>query len=654
MITYITALYPEAKELITALQLKQNHTETLYQLFEGEDVQLLVTGAGMISAAAATSRHFANYPSRNGYDLVVNLGLAGYHPGTTDYDIPAAGSLFFVSKITELCTGRTFYPDLLYRNPFPQLPLVTSPVVADDSSSLPPDTLVDMEASALYQVLLPHISPERMLFIKVVSDILKTTASDPGINPAALLKPHMSALVTYITTLHQFLRQHAPKEMTGTEADAALIRQVREQLPLTETMDKEFQRLLSYARLSRCPLHQCLEQFLSELPETAIRGKKQAMPYLSRLRDLILNETAAFSENSFPLPGEPATGSVQTSTVPDSLYRPFFSTVYAEKEAWSEEWEQKLNTTPIYIRHYKDLFNRSHQNFAEQKKAPSLILARKTGNLIYQGAPVCQNFGNQYFYYTSCMMNCIYHCDYCYLQGMYPSGHVVVFVNLEDYFAELETLLNEHPVYLCISYDTDLLALEQTFSFVSRWLSFAASHPDLTLEIRTKSGNPAIFKSLASLFDGREHLKEQIIFAWTVSPEQMCETAEHGAASLFLRIKSLLAAKIAGFSVRLCFDPVIFHAGWKESYARLVKDIFLRVPADCLYDVSIGVFRISTEYLKNMRRKRPDSAIVQYPYITEQGVSHYGALSEELVQYVYELLLPYIPAEKIFVWNGGL
>ncbi|MBP3577955.1 MAG: radical SAM protein, partial [Lachnospiraceae bacterium] len=204
-----------------------------------------------------------------------------------------------------------------------------------------------------------------------------------------------------------------------------------------------------------------------------------------------------------------------------------------------------------------------------------------------------------------------------------------------------------------VSYDTDLLALENTFSFVSRWLNFAATHPDLTLEIRTKSGNPAVFESLAAIYHNNRNLQKQIIFAWTISPEHLCQTTEHGAASLPLRLKALTAANRAGFSVRLCFDPMIFHGGWKESYSTLVDNVFSSISAGDLYDVSIGVFRISTEYLKNMRKKRPDSAIVQYPYITENGVSHYGTLSEEMVQYLKERLLHYLPEEKIFVWNGG-
>lgn len=101
-----------------------------------------------------------------------------------------------------------------------------------------------------------------------------------------------------------------------------------------------------------------------------------------------------------------------------------------------------------------------------QHGSKALIIARKDGQLLYEGAEVCQSFGNEYFYYTSCVMNCIYDCEYCYLKGMYPSGNLVIFINIEDIFAELETLLAKHPVYLCVSYDTDLLALENIAGFV--------------------------------------------------------------------------------------------------------------------------------------------------------------------------------------------
>ena len=640
MITFITALYPEAKGLIDTLHLKKKSEETLYQLFEGEQIRLVITGAGMIAAATTVARHFTNYPPESGKDFVINLGIAGFSP--SGQSTAAIGDMFLVSKITEQATGRTFYPDILYRHPFRLMPLITCPTVCKDSSFLPEETLIDMEASALYQALLPHISPDRMFFLKVISDLPGQT-DNKAVFPEELLKPHQEKLLLFAEDLHTFLRQTTAAEPALTPEELTLSQSIEAKLPLTETMFRDYERLLLFAKLDNKPLASLLKKFDISLNDLTIRGKKQAMPHLARLRELILNcEENVLQDNV-----------VNFNTVAN-LYQPFFSTVYVEKEVWNKEWADKLSASPVFIDHYKDIFNRSHQDFAAQKKAPSLILAKKPGTLIYKGAPVCQSFGNEYFYYTSCMMNCIYHCDYCYLQGMYPSGHVVVFANLEDYFNELEHLLTEHPVYLCISYDTDLLALEQTFSFVSRWLAFAAKHPALTLEIRTKSGNPAIFESLAGLYHTAPDLQKQIIFAWTVSPDALCKNIEHGAASLSLRLKALLAAKEAGFSVRLCFDPMIFHSGWKRSYSTLVDLVFSTISAEDLFDVSIGVFRISTEYLKTMRKKRPDSAIVQYPYITENGVSHYGALSEEMVQYLQNLLLPHVSAEKIFVWNGGL
>ena len=61
-------------------------------------------------------------------------------------------------------------------------------------------------------------------------------------------------------------------------------------------------------------------------------------------------------------------------------------------------------------------------------------------------------------------MNCIFDCEYCYLKGMYPSANIVVFVNLEDIFAEVAQKLENHSLYLCVSHDTDLLKWNQSLT----------------------------------------------------------------------------------------------------------------------------------------------------------------------------------------------
>ena len=57
---------------------------------------------------------------------------------------------------------------------------------------------------------------------------------------------------------------------------------------------------------------------------------------------------------------------------------------------------------------------------------------------------------------------------------MYPSANIVVYVNLDDFFeAVQQKLKTEKPLYLCISYETDILALENFLEYTKEWIYFA-------------------------------------------------------------------------------------------------------------------------------------------------------------------------------------
>lgn len=339
-----------------------------------------------------------------------------------------------------------------------------------------------------------------------------------------------------------------------------------------------------------------------------------------------------------------------------------FHHIYVETRALSHPRTIQLlkrfsDSKIVEIAHYKDVFNRRHQSFINQKNAQSLILAWKEEPFLYAGAPVCQNFNQEYFYYTSCVMNCIFDCQYCYLQGMYPSANLVFFVNLEDIFAELENLLQEHPVYLCISYDTDLLALESLFFYCKEWLLFASRHPALTIELRTKCGDTPALKDLLELEKELSKkdasLRKRFIFAFTVSPENIQKTLELKTASLTKRLMAASLAASFHCPVRLCLDPLLYVGDWKEQYSALIKYIFSFLSSEEIRDISVGTFRVSKEYLKRMRKQRPDSYVLQYPYETEQGVFHYGKqLGGEMVETIVNYFSEYLPSEKIFIWKG--
>jgi len=334
-----------------------------------------------------------------------------------------------------------------------------------------------------------------------------------------------------------------------------------------------------------------------------------------------------------------------------NCYNAPFTHIYIEKRAYDSPVVQRILDsfsghpyTPILIDHYKDIFNRQNQSFHLQKKAPALILAVKEGRLVYEGAPVCQSFGHEHFYYTSCMMNCIYNCEYCYLQGMYPSGNIVVFVNLYDIFHEVENLLKQHPVYLCISYDTDLLAMESKLGIVHEWMNFAKDHKDLTIELRTKSAN------LKSILDVPPN--DRFILAWTLSPDEITCQYEHQTPHLEQRLKNIKKALETGYPVRLCFDPMIYVPDWQYLYHNLINTVSRSIDLTQVTDISIGIFRIGADYMTAIRRQRRDSAIIQYPYYNDHGVFHLdNSLAESMLSFMKQELIHYVSEDRLFFWE---
>lgn len=303
-----------------------------------------------------------------------------------------------------------------------------------------------------------------------------------------------------------------------------------------------------------------------------------------------------------------------------SFWNPDFSHVYIEEDILDHPRTAKIlshltHSSVIPVPHYKDVFCRKNQQFAAQKQSMKLILARKREPFLYKGSPMCDDFGHENFFYTSDIMNCMYQCEYCYLQGMYPSANIVVFVNLEDTFLALEARLKEKPMYVCISYDTDLLAFENLTGFVADWIGFASRHLDLTIESRTKSAN---FSAISAISP-----QPNVILAWSISPASIADSLEKHTPPLRSRLRSMREAIEKGWKVRLCVDPMLCVEDWERIYDRFFEEVQSALPLDQLFDFSIGVFRVPKESLKAMRGIHPGSMLLSYPFtLSESGWSY--------------------------------
>ncbi|MDW7658766.1 MAG: DNA photolyase [Bacillota bacterium] len=287
----------------------------------------------------------------------------------------------------------------------------------------------------------------------------------------------------------------------------------------------------------------------------------------------------------------------------NSLPEHRFNVIYVEAAAFSYELTRqvigRLPSCPVItVRHYKDVFNRANQDSGWQKAHQSLILAVKSSPFLYAGPRICQNFGFDRFFYANFMLNCPFDCAYCYLQGMYPSAHVVAFVNPDDILDAIDTVSQNEPAYLALSHDADLMSFHGIIPYLDLLADRLDGRRHLMAEVRTKSANRAYYLS--------HEPTRQLVFAFSLAPEAVIRSYEQKTPSLEHRLAAIETALDRGFSVRLCFDPIIIDPATDNCYPAFFRTIFNRIDPDRILDVSYGFFRMPETFYHRIARRRPD------------------------------------------------
>ncbi|EIC30275.1 MULTISPECIES: SPL family radical SAM protein [Methylomicrobium] len=292
---------------------------------------------------------------------------------------------------------------------------------------------------------------------------------------------------------------------------------------------------------------------------------------------------------------------------------------------------------------YGEVFNPKAQNFRLQKRRPALILAEKFRNFALP-APAGYGIGAHRNYYFSHMLNCLYDCRYCFLQGMYPSAHYVLFVNYEDFQQDIRRIAEAHPdeaVHFFSGYDCDSLALEPVTGFAAHFLPFFSEIPNAWLELRTKSAQIRPLLAQAPL--------PRCIVAFSLNPEQISEKLEHKAPSLQKRLDAVRKLQEQGWPVGLRFDPLIFQPDYQDRYRQFFGQVFAHVDPKRLHSVSLGAFRLPEQYFKKAQKLYPDEKLFAGPMQLKEGMIGYeGPLEKDMLAYCVDLLSHYIASERFF------
>jgi len=297
----------------------------------------------------------------------------------------------------------------------------------------------------------------------------------------------------------------------------------------------------------------------------------------------------------------------------------------------------------IICERYGEVFNPKAQNFRLQKQNPALILAEKHRGFALP-SPAAYSIGAEKNYYFSHMLNCLYDCRYCFLQGMFQSANYVLFVNFEDYQQDIRQICNASPdedIHFFSGYDCDSLALEPVTGFAEHFLPFFADIPNAWLELRTKS------TQIRSLLN--RQADPRCIVAFSLSPDEIARKVEDKAPSLERRLDAMCKLQEQGWQLGLRFDPLIYQSGYQEQYKKLFEQVFSRIKIESIHSVSLGVFRLPEKYFKKIHKLYPEEKLFASPLENNQKmISYKSELEHEMMRYCSNQLLKFIPQSKFF------
>ena len=265
-----------------------------------------------------------------------------------------------------------------------------------------------------------------------------------------------------------------------------------------------------------------------------------------------------------------------------------FSTVYITDDVWNSATARRVRRL---------LSSARIQRLAAGAEIPAGNPLTGKGRLLVTSQPgrflkLCPGYRSDYiccgYHVLNESTNCPLDCTYCYLQDYLNHSVTTIYANVEEMLKEVDQLVTGQPLRLWrigTGELADSLALDQLTGLASVLVKHFSQLPNAILELKTKTVSVDQLLAL-------EH-REHTVLAWSLNPEEIVNSEEHGAAGVEKRLQALARAQDAGYPVALHFDPLLFFPRWREAYTRLLDALTEVLDPARVAWVSFGSLRYS-------------------------------------------------------------
>ena len=265
--------------------------------------------------------------------------------------------------------------------------------------------------------------------------------------------------------------------------------------------------------------------------------------------------------------------------------------------------------------------------FPEVRKNPKIKALTEDQKLVLSRCP-CPVDGEK----TRCckirtldaVMQCAFGCSYCSIQAFYNENEIKIVSNLEEKLNNLE--ITDDVWHIGTGQASDSLLLGDDYGTLSALSSFAEKHPDIVIELKSKSKRDVF----------SHPWPKNMVFTWSLNAPTIIEKEEHFTASLIERLEDAEKARDNGNLVGFHIHPMFYFKGWEDEYKYVVDEITSRFSPSDILMIGIGTLTFTKAVIKRLREMGAESKVLEMELVDAAGKYSYPLdKKEKMFRHIY-------------------
>jgi spore photoproduct lyase len=199
---------------------------------------------------------------------------------------------------------------------------------------------------------------------------------------------------------------------------------------------------------------------------------------------------------------------------------------------------------------------------------------------------------------------------------------------------------------------SDSLVWGDRHGVLSDLMSFSRAHPNVLLELKTKSSNIAFLLA--------NEIPPNVVCSWSLNPEVVVRNEEIGTPSFSERLTAARRVADRGIRVAFHFHPMVYYKGWEDDYGASGRSLVkLFDPEEVLF-VSYGSLTLIKPAISAIRKSGMHTRILQMETARDPKgkVTYPDRIKVRLFRHMHEVMrdwhgcvYTYLCMEKRGIWN---